>query len=216
MIKFRIFKNLRFLSHAEMVRFFQRACARAGINFRYSQGFNPHPKLSLPLPKTVGVESDEDLLYLKLDSGTDESQTTNYESHIKSGLSRQLADGCELLEVRITSKKVSLRAVSATYIFPLQPEQLNEHLRNRITRLLESENLQLKRRIDARGNTRNVDVRDFVSSIEIDDKEVVVECKITSAGTIRVDEILGLLELDTDKLAAHIRRSKIDWNISHS
>ena len=127
-----------------------------------------------------------------------------------------MADGCELLEVRITSKKVSLRAVSATYIFPLQPEQLNEHLRNRITRLLESENLQLKRRIDARGNTRNVDVRDFVSSIEIDDKEVVVECKITSAGTIRVDEILGLLELDTDKLAAHIRRSKIDWNISHS
>ena len=64
-VKFGIKGNLRFLSHAETIRLFERACVRAGIKLVYSQGFNPHPKLSLPLPRTVGVESDDDLLYLR-------------------------------------------------------------------------------------------------------------------------------------------------------
>ena len=65
-IKFKLSGSLRFLSHAEMLKVFQRACVRAGIKIQYSQGFNPRPKLSLPLPRSVGVETDEDLLCLRV------------------------------------------------------------------------------------------------------------------------------------------------------
>ncbi|MBW7991664.1 MAG: DUF2344 domain-containing protein, partial [Planctomycetes bacterium] len=54
-IKFRIGGPLRFISHAQTLSVFQRACVRAGIEIRYSQGFNPRPRLSLPLPRPVGV-----------------------------------------------------------------------------------------------------------------------------------------------------------------
>jgi hypothetical protein len=81
--------------------------------------------------------------------------------------------------------------------------------------LLASESLNLERRVDAKHSKfKNVDVRTFLKSIEIADKEIVVECKISSAGTVRVDEILKLLEIRPDKLTAPIRRTNVKWKVN--
>jgi len=93
----------------------------------------------------------------------------------------------------------------------MQPQCVDERLRSRIKRLLGTDSLSIERRIDARGNIRNVDVRPFLKSIEFDDKNIVVECKISSAGSIRVEEILRLLELDVEHLAGPIRRTNVQW-----
>ena len=69
-IKFKIGGNLRFLSHAQTLMVFRRACIRAGIKIQYSQGFNPRPRLSLPLPRPVGVASDDELLCLRVRKST--------------------------------------------------------------------------------------------------------------------------------------------------
>jgi len=206
-IKFSIGGNLRFLSHAETLKLFQRACARAGIKIRYSQGFNPRPKLSLPLPRSVGVEADDDLLCIKVESPAPWSETKQF----KARLSGQLPDGCELLEVRAVEAKTSFQPLAATYILAVRPEHVNKELKNRIKRLLASESLNIQRRINARANTRNVDVRPFLKSIEFDDRNILVECKISLAGSIRVEEILTLLELDVEKLAVPVRRTSVQW-----
>ena len=224
-IKFKIGGSLRFLSHAETVKVFQRACVRAGINMQYSCGFNPRPKLSLPLPRSVGVESDDDLLCLRVNRDPNEARhvrsktaasngarVTDYESRIKTGLSSQLPKDCELLSVDAAEANVSLQPCSATYILPVQREYINEKLKTTIKRLLASESLNLQRWIDAKNSKfKNVDVRPFLKSIELDDRGIVVQCKISSAGTIRVEEILKLLELDVEKLAAPIRRTNVQW-----
>ena len=206
LVKFRVRGNLRFLSHAETVRVFQRACARADIVTAYSQGFNPRPKLSLPLPRSVGVETDDDLLCLSV-----EADASSFDSEqFKVKLAEQLPDGCELLAVSVAEDKKP-NAVSATYMLVIRPEYLDDNLKARIDNLLASETLNLERRIDARGNTRNIDVRSFLESIEFDDGRITVECNISPAGSIRVDEILNLLELDAEKLAAPIRRTMVQW-----
>lgn len=51
-------EELRFLSHLDQQRLFQRAFRRAGFNLEYSQGFNPHPKMSFALAMSVGLTSD--------------------------------------------------------------------------------------------------------------------------------------------------------------
>ncbi len=214
-IKFRIVGSLRFLSHAETVKVFQRACARAGIKIRHSQGFNPRPKLSLPLPRSVGVESDDDLLCLRysiLDTRCSILDTrSDFCDLVKDKLSRQLPEGCELLSVSVAETNTSFQPSEATYVLTVQPEYLNEKLKAAIKRLLASENLNLQRRIDAKGNIRNVDVRRFLKSIELNGRSITVECNISSSGSIRVEEILKLLELDVGKLAAPIRRTNIKW-----
>ncbi len=211
LIKFNVRGNLRFLSHAEMVKVFQRACVRAGIKTAYSQGFNPRSKLSLPLPRSVGVESDGDLLCLQVNCVPAELQVTSNESRIKALLSEQLPEGCELLSVSSVAKmKSSAQPIAATYVLTVRRECLDDRIKDRIEHLLASETLNMERR---KPRTQNyfVDVRPFLKSIELDDKGIVVEYKISSAGSIRIDEILKLLELDVEKLTAPIRRTSVQW-----
>ena len=223
-IKFKVAGNLRFLSHAETISFLQRACVRAGIGIQYSQGFNPRPKMSLPLPRPVGVESDDELLCLRVAVDPDELRVTSQESRIKDELSRQLPEGCELLSVSVAQAGRSFQPSTATYVLAVKAEYLNEGLRARIDRLLASENLNVQRQKDKKNSKfktqnlklKNVDVRVFLKSIKLDDRGIIVECNISPAGSIRVDEILGLLELDQGKLASPVRRTKVQWQVNES
>lgn len=58
--------DLRFLSHRDTVRAVERAAARARLPVKYTQGFNPHPVLSLACPRPVGVASLADLAVMQL------------------------------------------------------------------------------------------------------------------------------------------------------
>jgi hypothetical protein len=220
-----------------MLRVFQRACVRAGLKIQYSQGFNPRPKISLPLPRPVGVASDDELLCLRVSRAPClvprapcEPRATDYELRIETGLSAQLPDGCELLSMNVAKANTSFQPCSATYVLAVRKEYLNEELKATIKRLLASESLILERQIDIRksrienrlsavasakaeeSKIKNVDVRRFLKSIELEGNSIIVECKIGSAGSIRVEEILKLLQLDdVEKLALPIRRTNVQW-----
>ena len=55
------------ISHLDLMRLFQRACKRAGLSLKHTQGFNPRPSVSIALPLSVGVESVCELLDFELD-----------------------------------------------------------------------------------------------------------------------------------------------------
>jgi radical SAM-linked protein len=208
-IKFKVWGALRFLSHAETLRLFQRACVRAGMDVRYSQGFNPRPKLSLPLPRPVGVESDEEVLSLRCSIPDARSSTLNA---IRVRLSPQLPEGCELLSVGAARSGASIQPRGATYALPLRREYLTENLRATVDRLLASESLVVERRTGARNRrSKNIDVRPFLASIEMTGQGIIVECRISTAGSIRVEEVLSLLQLDQNMLAGPIRRTSVRW-----
>jgi len=59
-------EEVKFLSHLDLMRLWERALRRAGLPLAYSQGFSPHPRLSLALPLPVGVTSQAELLELWL------------------------------------------------------------------------------------------------------------------------------------------------------
>jgi len=209
-IKFRVRGTLRFLSHAETLRLFQRACVRGQIRIRYSQGFNPRPRLSLPLPRPVGVESDDELLCLKVHKSTKDYGRLC--AAVAAALSGQLPEGIELISVSPARDAASYQPLSATYLLPLRREYINDKLKATIERLLASESLHLQRRTgDGSSRIKNIDVRGFLTSIEIGEDGIIVECSISGAGSVRVDEVLGLLRLDQTMLAAPIRRTSVQW-----
>lgn len=51
-----------YISHLDLMRTFQRVFPRAGLSLRHSNGFHPHPLISIVLPLPVGQESDCELL----------------------------------------------------------------------------------------------------------------------------------------------------------
>jgi hypothetical protein len=224
---------LRFLSHAETMRLFQRVCVRAGVQIAYSQGFNPHQRMSLVLPRSVGVESDDELLCLWLAEGqTDSTPSTGSTSspqasspRLCSGQAGQasspqaeidaealksaLPSGIEIISVKTSQAKNVPEPISARYI--MQVQEIDDGVGKRISEILASEKVVVNRRTGEDSRTRPVDVRPFLESIKAEQGQVAVDCKISQAGTIRVDEILGLLHLKTADLTGPVRRTNVEW-----
>lgn len=48
---------MRFISHLDIQRLFRRALRRSGIELLYSQGYNPHPKINVVQPLSLGFET---------------------------------------------------------------------------------------------------------------------------------------------------------------
>jgi hypothetical protein len=138
---------------------------------------------------------------------------------VYKSINAQVPEGCELLSVNVVRANTSFQPCSAAYVLTVRKEYLNEELKATIKRLLASESINLQRQINKResrvedreSRIKNIDVRGFLKSIELDENSIIVECKISSAGSIRVDEILKLLELDVEKLASPIKRTSVQW-----
>jgi radical SAM-linked protein len=202
-IRFRIGGALRFLSHAETLRVFQRAVSRAGVQIAYSHGFNPHQRMSLVPPRSVGVESDDDLLCLWLKEG----QTEIDAELLKS----VLPEGIEIISVETTQAKNIPEAVSARYVIKIQGLETDDLVRKLIADVLASDKVVVNRRTGKDSGTKPVDIRPFLEAIKADVGEFTVDCKITPGGTIRIDEILGLLQLKTADLTGPVRRTRVQW-----
>ena len=61
-IRFSRGEPLKFISHLDIIRLWERAFRRARIAVAYSEGFTPHPRISLAAPLSVGVTSDAELM----------------------------------------------------------------------------------------------------------------------------------------------------------
>ncbi len=211
-VRFRIGGVLRFLSHAETLRVFQRACARAGIPVKYSEGFNPHPKVSLPLPRSVGVESDDELLVVRLSDRPEDAE--GYAAQVRQTLQETLPAGIDVIGVELVGSG-TFHARSVDYLFCVRADRVTspaERLRQRAEAILASESWVVERKLPGEAKVRRVDVRPFLESIQSVEKGVRVRCNVTVAGSIRIEEILQLLELESEDLAAPVRRTAVEWS----
>ncbi len=66
-IRFSRGEEIKYISHLDLIRLWQRALNRAGIPLSYSKGFNPHPQISMALALAMGVTSEAELMDIMLD-----------------------------------------------------------------------------------------------------------------------------------------------------
>lgn len=59
----------KYISHLDLLRCFTRAIGRSGLPAVFSQGFNPHMKMTFALPLPVGVTSDCESVDITFDDG---------------------------------------------------------------------------------------------------------------------------------------------------
>lgn len=65
-IKFQKFGAMKFIGHLDVMRYFQKAFRRAGMDNEYSKGFNPHQIMSFAAPLGVGLTSDGEYVDVQL------------------------------------------------------------------------------------------------------------------------------------------------------
>lgn len=84
--------RLRFTSHRDFSRAFERALVRARVPVAYSSGFNPHPRISYAGAAPTGAASEAEYLEVGLARESDPAA-------IASALDQALPDGLDVLEV---------------------------------------------------------------------------------------------------------------------
>lgn len=88
-----------YISHLDLMRTLQRAFLRAGYSLKYSEGFNPHPVISILLPLGVGCASVCELMDFQLTEKADLSA-------LPERLTAALPEGIEALEAYPGGRKV--------------------------------------------------------------------------------------------------------------
>ena len=66
-VRFNKKNYLRYIGHLDLMKLFQRNFSRVGIPIKYSEGFNPKPRLSIANPLSLGIESEEEYMDVDLE-----------------------------------------------------------------------------------------------------------------------------------------------------
>ena len=91
--------NAVYISHLDLMRLFQRAFKRAGLNLKHTQGFSPRAMVSIALPLSVGVESRCEVLDYEL-----VDQALSFEE-IRDRLNATMPAGIRVLEAYDSPRK---------------------------------------------------------------------------------------------------------------
>ncbi len=67
-------ENLRYIGHLDLMRTVQRALRRSNLPVKYSNGFNPHIRLSFAAPLSVGVVGQRELMEVPVEDGVTEEE----------------------------------------------------------------------------------------------------------------------------------------------
>lgn len=92
-IKFKKYGAAKFIGHLDVMRYFQKAIRRAGVDICYSGGFSPHQVMSFAAPLGVGITSVSEYVDIEVQS------TGNSKTMVKC-LNEVMAEGFEIVSFR--------------------------------------------------------------------------------------------------------------------
>jgi radical SAM-linked protein len=99
--------KMRFASHRDVARVFERGVRRAGLPIAYSAGFTPHPRISYVGGAPTGVASEAEYLSLALTS-------RQAAALVRERLNETLPDGIEVIDVMDDAQRPDSRADAAS------------------------------------------------------------------------------------------------------
>lgn len=152
-------EEVKYLSHLDIMRLWERALRRADIPLAYSQGFSPHPKISIAAPLPIGVTSNGELMDLFL-------RKTISPYFLMKAVSEQMPAGMGIIGVdQVSPKLPSLQSQvsQAEYRVELETDKSEADVRQAIESFMGNDHFSWQHRRD--GEVRQYDLRALVDSL---------------------------------------------------
>lgn len=129
----------KYISHLDLMRTLQRAFLRAGIKIYHTEGFNPHPYLSIALPLSVGCESVCELLDFEM---LDDRELCT----LPAALNQVLPEGIKVLEAYEAQRKFKEITWLQIDGFLIYDKGLPERAMMELTSFFQSESIILSKK----------------------------------------------------------------------
>lgn len=180
--------RMRFLSHHDLMRLFERALRRTGLELRMTEGYNPHPVIAFPTALGLGIESLDEVLEFELARWTAPKQ-------IEKLLGDQLPEGMAVSAVEAFDRKQRCYVSFVEYeaACPGQGEGLGA----RIQAFLALKECPVERVSDK--GSKTVEIRQYVLALDAEGETVYLRIRITDQGTAKPEEVLRSVGVKTDE-----------------
>jgi len=181
-------EEIKFISHLDIIRLWERALRRAQIPLAYSEGFSPHPRISLAAPLPVGVTSEAELMDILV--------TKHVSPHwFTTATSLQLPPGMEILgvyQIALTMPSLQSQVRYAEYGVKVETEKNAKDVESAIFNLLSLEHLPWHHQRDT--GQRNYDLRTLIDDLWLVDychsyAKIGMRLRCDSSGSGRPEQV---------------------------
>ena len=205
-IRFSRGEDVKYISHLDLIRLWQRALNRAGIPLTYSRGFNPHPQISMALALAMGVTSEAELMDIYVDKFISPHNFTE-------ALGQQLPHGVAIggvYNTPLTIPSLQSQVRQAEYTVAVATDKTKDAIEADINALLDKQTLPWQHQRDT--GPKKYDLRALVDDIWLIDWRqgfciIGMRLRCDSTGSGRPEQVAAALGFATYPDSIH--RSKL-------
>lgn len=191
-IKFNRGNEVKYISHLDITRLWERALRRSGVPLAYSQGFSPHPQIALAVPLSVGMTSEAELMDISCTRNVTPQWLTDM-------VNRQLPPGIRVLQtqqVAPTLPALQAQVRFAEYRVEVITDKEKSEIETAVKNLLALKQLPWQHRRDT--GVRNYDLRALIDKILLLDWQagkytLGMRLRCDNAGSGRPEQVTAAL-----------------------
>lgn len=176
------FGEMKFISHLDLLRFFDRLLKKSQIPVKYSQGFHPRPKMSFGSPVSLGTEAYDELMDFEL-----ETPMSNEE--VFKRLNSSNVVGFRVNKVEEVPRKSSIMEEYTVMIYEIEG---SEEDISKLEELLNRDEIVEVKEKKGKVATRDIKVR--IKSFKRDNNKITMEIINTSPNSYL--ELVGIEQQD--------------------
>ncbi len=183
-IRFTKTGDLRWISHRDLARLWERLLRRSNLELAFSQGFHPKPKISFPSALALGIEAFDEVVELELE-GEFELED------VRQRIDRELPIGMQLLSIEIMPVGAPKAQVVANKFRVELPNDYREATCRQIESVLAQPQLEVVRE----GKSIIASTLSPHFNLYVDDGWLYFMLPFTRDGSLRPSELLDCVGL---------------------
>jgi radical SAM-linked protein len=201
-IRFSRGEDLKYISHLDLLRLWERSLNRAGVSLAYSEGFSPHPRMSLAAPLALGITSEAELMDIVLDKWSSPHA-------FNAAIALQLPKGIEVLQtfnIAMTLPSLQSQVAFSEYTVKIATDKSREEIKTSIQSLLDKDTLPWQHQRDT--GPRHYDLRKLIDDLWIIDHQddavtIGMKLRCDSSGSGRPEQVAQALGFDNYPTSIH-------------
>lgn len=174
--------RLRFISHLDLQRFFQRALNRTGLPIAFSQGFNPHPVMAFASALALGWTSEYEVLDVKLAAPIGRK-------HAEDAMRAALPEDLPVIQVKTAEDRLpSLMPMVQASDYRIENSGVTDDM---LADFMSREIVSAVRK--TKSGEREINIRPLAYELRLDGDTLVARLALTEKDTLKPDLLVKTL-----------------------